>query len=44
VRQRPSAPLFDTAAYTRHLERAYLAMHERAVRRDAPVGFNLGAA
>ena len=44
ARQRLSAPLFDTARYTRHLERAFLTMHERAVRREAPVGFNLGAA
>jgi len=41
VRQRPSAPLFDTAAYTRHLERAYLAMHERAVRGEPPAAFSL---
>lgn len=29
ARQRLTAPLFDTALFTRHIERAYRAMHER---------------
>jgi protein O-GlcNAc transferase len=40
-RQRASAPLFDTARYTRGLERAYQSMYERAVRGLPPQGFDL---
>jgi hypothetical protein len=39
--QRGSAPLFDTARFTRHLEAAYQVMHERALRGDPPVGFSV---
>ena len=43
-RQRLTAPLFDTERYTRHLERAYLAMHERAALGAPPAAFNLADA
>jgi len=36
---RPIAPLFDTLLYTRHLEAAYVTMHERARRGEAPASF-----
>jgi predicted O-linked N-acetylglucosamine transferase (SPINDLY family) len=38
---RLASPLFDTARHTRHLEQAYLAMHERAVRGERPLGFSV---
>ncbi len=38
-RQRRTAPLFATAAYTRHLEAAFMTMHEAASRGDAPAAF-----
>jgi predicted O-linked N-acetylglucosamine transferase (SPINDLY family) len=41
ARQRVGSPLFDTARYRRHLESAYRAMHERALRGEAPVGFDV---
>lgn len=37
--QRTSAPLFDTARFTRHLEAAYLEMWRRHERGEAPAGF-----
>ena len=43
-RQRLTAPLFDTERYTRHLERAYLAMHERAALGAPPAAFNIADA
>jgi predicted O-linked N-acetylglucosamine transferase (SPINDLY family) len=36
VRNRDICPLFDTARFTRHLEAAYVAMHERASRGQPP--------
>lgn len=36
ARQRPKAPLFDTARLTRNLERLYTAMHQRASEGLAP--------
>jgi predicted O-linked N-acetylglucosamine transferase (SPINDLY family) len=39
--QRGSAPLFDTARFTRDLEAAYQVMHERALRGEPPVGFSV---
>ena len=36
---RTSSPLFDTPRFCRHLESAYVTMHERAVRGEKPVGF-----
>jgi predicted O-linked N-acetylglucosamine transferase (SPINDLY family) len=41
ARQRAHSPLFDTTRYTRHLEAAYLAMHERAARGECPSAFNV---
>lgn len=41
ARNRTSAPLFDTARFTRHLEAAYLTMHERRQRGEAPVAFSV---
>src|SRR5215471_6043011 len=38
VRQRLSAPLFDTARYTAHLESAYLQMHQRVAQAERPAG------
>ncbi len=38
---RGSAPLFDTARHTRHLEAAYRTMHERALRGEPPLGFTV---
>ena len=43
ARQRQSAPLFDTAAYTRDLESAYSNMWERWQRGDPPLSFSVGA-
>jgi predicted O-linked N-acetylglucosamine transferase (SPINDLY family) len=40
-RQRTGSPLFDTARYCRDLEAAYRAVHERALRGEAPVGFDV---
>lgn len=39
AQNRRSAPLFDTARYTRHLESAYLTMWERARRGEKPESF-----
>ncbi|RTL50300.1 MAG: glycosyltransferase family 41 protein [Bradyrhizobiaceae bacterium] len=36
---RLTAPLFDTAQYTRHLEAAYITMYERALRGEKPASF-----
>ena len=36
ARNRLTAPLFDTGSFTRHLEAAYAAMHERAQAGLAP--------
>ena len=36
---RKTAPLFDTARYCRHLERAYTAMQQRAARGEKPESF-----
>jgi len=44
ARERRGAPLFDTARFTRHLESAYLTMHERAARGAPPLGFSVTAA
>ncbi|MBK8322456.1 MAG: tetratricopeptide repeat protein [Betaproteobacteria bacterium] len=38
---RASAPLFDTAAFTRHLESAFARMHERAAGGLAPEAFEV---
>jgi predicted O-linked N-acetylglucosamine transferase (SPINDLY family) len=40
---RDTTPLFDTAAYTRHLEAAYLSMWERHARGEPPASFTIGA-
>ena len=40
VRSRTASPLFDTQAFTRDLEAAYVAMWERQQRGEAPCGFN----
>jgi len=40
---RSSAPLFDTARFTRHLEMAYRQMHEHAVRGAPPASFTVQA-
>jgi predicted O-linked N-acetylglucosamine transferase (SPINDLY family) len=37
------APLFDTARFCRHLEAAYLTMHQRASRGEQPVAFTVSA-
>jgi protein O-GlcNAc transferase len=39
--QRHEAALFDTAAYCRHLESAYLTMHQRAASGQTPAGFDV---
>ncbi len=41
ARNRPTAPLFDTAGYTRHLEAAYLVMHQRALNGEPAQGFTV---
>src|SRR5215831_9854217 len=41
ARERLGSPLFDTARFTRQLESAYLAMHERAARAERPASFNV---
>ena len=41
---RGSQPLFDTARFTRNLERDYLAMWERYQKGDPPVRFCVGPA
>src|SRR5258708_6915792 len=43
-RNRQSAPLFDTAHYTRYLERAYTTMWERARRGEPPMSFSVARA
>jgi predicted O-linked N-acetylglucosamine transferase (SPINDLY family) len=40
-RQRLGSALFDTARFTRDLESAYLALHERAVRGEPAAAFNV---
>ena len=34
-------PLFDTPRFTRHLESAFLTMHQRALDGEAPRSFNV---
>lgn len=41
AQNRAHSPLFDTAGFCRHLEAAYLEMHERARRGEAPIGFTV---
>jgi predicted O-linked N-acetylglucosamine transferase (SPINDLY family) len=41
ARQRLSSPLFHTGRFTRHLESAYLAMHERAASGQPPGDFSV---
>ena len=41
ARNRKTAPLFDTARFTRHLERAYSMMHERHRSGQRPTGFQV---
>ena len=41
ARNLTGSPLFDTARFTRHLETAYLTMHQRAVRGEIPRGFSV---
>ncbi|WEF52944.1 hypothetical protein AFIC_001457 [[Pseudomonas] carboxydohydrogena] len=43
ARNRFTAPLFDTARFTRHLEAAYVTMHERAQRGERPASFTVTA-
>jgi predicted O-linked N-acetylglucosamine transferase (SPINDLY family) len=43
ARQRVSAPLFDTAGYTRDLEAAYIGMYESQQRGEPPSSFAVGA-
>ncbi len=38
---RPTAPLFDTDRFRRHIEAAYIAMYERSQRGEAPAGFDV---
>src|SRR5262249_13997811 len=38
---RESAPLFDGARFARHVDAAFVAMHERAQRREAPAHFDV---
>jgi predicted O-linked N-acetylglucosamine transferase (SPINDLY family) len=37
----PGTPLFDTARFCRHLEAAYLQMHERVMRAEGPASFSV---
>jgi protein O-GlcNAc transferase len=41
AQQRSSAPLFDTARYTRELEAAYRTMHQRALYTEPPAAFEV---
>jgi predicted O-linked N-acetylglucosamine transferase (SPINDLY family) len=41
--QRVHSPLFDTERFTRHLETAYLRMHERAAAGEMPGAFEVSA-
>jgi predicted O-linked N-acetylglucosamine transferase (SPINDLY family) len=43
ARKRLTAPLFDTARFTRHLEAAYVTMYERAQRGEPPASFAVEA-
>lgn len=43
ARNRLTAPLFDTARFTRHLEAAYVTMYERAQRGEPPASFAVEA-
>jgi predicted O-linked N-acetylglucosamine transferase (SPINDLY family) len=38
-KERDTMALFDVARFTRHIEAAYVAMHERQRRGEGPVGF-----
>ena len=40
--ERATMKLFDAARFTRHLEAAYVTMHERRQRRLKPEGFAVG--
>lgn len=41
ARQRPTAPLFDSERYRRHVEQAYLQMMERLRRGEPPASFDV---
>jgi protein O-GlcNAc transferase len=41
ARHRTTHPLFDTPRFTRHLESAFLTMHQRALQGEAPRSFNV---
>jgi protein O-GlcNAc transferase len=41
IRNRASAPLFDTSRYARHIESAYVTMWERHQRGEPPVSFSV---
>jgi predicted O-linked N-acetylglucosamine transferase (SPINDLY family) len=43
AQNRTTHPLFDTDRFRRHLEAAYVAMHERAQRGEPPAGFAVPA-
>ena len=43
ARNRETCPLFDTPLYVRHLDEAFLRMHERAMRGLGPVPFGVEA-
>jgi protein O-GlcNAc transferase len=43
MQNRETAPLFDAARFTRHLEAAYMTMHERHLRGLTPAGFTVAA-
>src|SRR5262249_60595044 len=38
IANRETMPLFDVARFTRHLESAYITMHERPKRAQSPIG------
>ena len=42
VASRETVPLFDVARFTRHIEAAYVTMHERERRGEAPASFAVG--
>ncbi len=41
VKERDRAPLFDTPRFTRHLEAAYIRMHERSLAGQPPASFQI---
>jgi hypothetical protein len=41
VQERDRAPLFDTPRFTRHLEAAYIRMHERSLAGQPPASFQI---